>query len=52
MVKLVCNGCNLKFESGNLNECPHCGRDILKKDSSAKDLLNEVEEILEEQIKN
>jgi rRNA maturation endonuclease Nob1 len=48
MVKLVCNGCNIKFDGKNLNECPHCGRDILEKDSSAEDLLNEVEEILED----
>ena len=48
MVKLVCNGCNLKFDSGNQNGCPHCGRDILEKESDAEDLLNEVEEILEE----
>jgi len=48
MVRLVCSGCNLNFDGGNLSECPHCGRDILKEDSSAEDLLNEVEEILEE----
>ena len=48
MVKLVCNGCNLKFEGKNLNECPHCGRDILEREHGAEDLLNEVEEILEE----
>ena len=46
MVKLVCVGCNLKFEGGS--QCPNCGRDSIEKESDAENLLNEVEEILEE----
>ena len=47
MVKWVCLGCDIKFDSKFLNECPKCGRDSLKKDPNAEELLKEIEELFE-----
>lgn len=48
MGKWVCIGCNFRFESKFAKECPYCGRNNIEKDPSAKELLNEVERMLEE----
>jgi len=47
MVKWVCTGCNYRFESENVDECPYCGRrDKLEKEPSASELLENVERML------
>ena len=48
MVKWVCSGCNFRLESENPRECPYCGRDSLKKEPSAEELLDEVKGLLED----
>jgi len=47
MTKLVCTGCNYRFESENIIDCPYCGREhTVEKEPSAKELLEEIEGLL------
>lgn len=48
MAKWVCTGCNFRFESGFVIECPYCGRKNIEKEPSAEELLDEVKRLLEE----
>jgi rRNA maturation endonuclease Nob1 len=48
MGKYVCTGCDYVFEGDNLCGCPYCGCDSIKKEKTAEELLDEIEEILEE----
>jgi len=48
MVKFICSNCNYRCDLENHVDCPYCGKDTLEQNKSAKELLEEVERVLED----
>jgi len=46
MVRLVCKNCNYKCELEKLSHCPYCGNNSLEKEKNAKELIEEIENLL------
>jgi len=47
MANYVCTNCNSRFNLENSIDCPHCGKNSVKEEKNAEELLDEIEEILE-----
>jgi len=48
MVRYMCTNCNHTHELESSSECPFCGMDNLQEEKSARELLEDVERLLNE----
>ena len=42
----ICTNCNYRFNAENPRDCPYCGKEMLEKEKSAVELLDEVDKLL------
>ena len=49
MENLICMNCNFRFKREKLvNLCPYCNKRAVAKESSAEDIVGEVDDLLKE----
>ncbi len=44
MAKFFCKNCGYKFEADTPKKCPYCNEEALKRERSAEEMINEMEE--------
>jgi hypothetical protein len=45
----ICTNCNFRPKTGNYKICPYCEKGKIKEESSAEELLDDVDNVLKSQ---